>query len=70
MEEVACPGCGQEAFPAIAGSECYCSCGTAFRIVRNGAPVRVARDVGTGTGPAVGMVRRLLGARPEKPKPA
>lgn len=45
MENVACPGCGQEKFPAVAGSECYCSCGTAFRIAENGVPGAVPREV-------------------------
>jgi len=71
MEEVACPGCGQEKFPAVKGSECYCSCGTAFRIAENGVPVRVARESVTQKGPSAGIVRRLLGGRlgeaPDRP---
>jgi len=70
MEEVACPGCGQEMFPAVACSECYCSCGTAFRIAENGAPVRVPRESMAGKMPNAGIVRRLLGGRLEKPRPA
>jgi hypothetical protein len=70
MEEVACPGCGQEKFPAVTGSECYCSCGTAFRIGEDGVPVRVARELVGEKTPGVGIVRRLLGGRSEKPRPA
>jgi len=29
--KVPCPGCGRP-FLAIPGAECYCACGTAFRI--------------------------------------
>jgi hypothetical protein len=29
--KVFCPGCGKQ-FLAIPGAECYCACGTAFRI--------------------------------------
>jgi len=70
MEDVACPGCRQERFPAVAGSECYCSCGTAFRIAENGMPVRVARELVAGNEPGAGIMRRLLGGRLEKPRSA
>jgi len=60
MEEVACPGCGQEKFPAVACSECYCSCGTAFRIAENGVPIRVARQAAREKVPGTGLVRRAL----------
>jgi len=30
--QVPCPRCGSRKFSAIPGSECHCSCGTAFRI--------------------------------------
>ncbi len=69
MENVACPGCGQEKFPAVAGSECYCSCGTAFRIAENGVPGAVPREVIAKKGPSPGIVRRLLGGRVEKSRP-
>jgi len=70
MDEVACPGCGREKFPAVAGSECYCSCGTAFKIAENGATVRVPRGVVGQDMVASRIVRKLLGTRQEKTRPA
>jgi len=70
MKEVTCPGCGQEKFRAVPCSECYCSCGTAFRIGENGVPTRVPLGLAAGETPVSGIVRRFLGARSQKPRPA
>ncbi len=70
MNEVACPGCGQERFSAVAGSECYCSCGTAFRIGEDGTPIPVPRGLPAERIATAGMVRRLLGAGPKRTRPA
>jgi hypothetical protein len=41
-ERVKCPKCGQQEFDAIPGSECFCGCGTAFRIcIETGRPVEI-----------------------------
>jgi hypothetical protein len=41
-ERVKCPNCGQKEFEVIPGSECFCVCGTAFRIRMTGRPEEIA----------------------------
>ncbi|HXK61879.1 MAG TPA: hypothetical protein PLP42_18480 [Acidobacteriota bacterium] len=43
---VKCPICGERAFDVFPGSECFCECGAAFRIVLTGRSyqVKLARD--------------------------
>jgi hypothetical protein len=67
MEKVPCPGCKRETFPAVSGSECYCSCGTAFRISENGSAIRVERDSPAEEAPGA-RVRSFFSSREKKPR--
>ncbi len=60
-KRVKCPNCGQQEFEVIPGSECFCVCGTAFRIGMTGRPeeIAIAGDVVNWSRARQRMARRL-----------
>lgn len=48
---VYCPTCNRQ-FVAIPGSECFCACGTAFRVTRDGTGIETKiSETKAGSGP-------------------